>query len=209
MASNPAWCLTADEWRRQFLSWLTEPTPAALLNANIFFDFRPLAGEVGLAEDLRAWLFARTQGNALFLRLMVANALQTEPPLGLIRAFAVDGEGPHAGTIDLKTRGTRVFVDAARVFALAQGIEATGTAERLRLAGERMRVERRHVDATVEAFHYLQVLRLRSQGRGEQAGPNRIDPYALNDIDQRMLKEAFRQARKLQQRLKETYSMSL
>jgi CBS domain-containing protein len=37
------------------------------------------------------------------------------------------------------------------------------------------------------------------------AAPNRIDPYALNDIDQRMLKEALRQARKLQQRLKETY----
>jgi CBS domain-containing protein len=141
---------------------------------------------------------------------MVANALQTEPPLGLIRAFTVEGDGPHAGTLDLKSRGTRIFVDAARVFALAQGIAETGTAARLRIAGERMRIERRHVDTTVEAFHYLQVLRLRSQGRGEHsAAPNHIDPYALNDIDQRMLKEALRQARKLQQRLKETYSMSL
>jgi CBS domain-containing protein len=33
---------------------------------------------------------------------------------------------------------------------------------------------------------------------------NRIDPYALNDLDQRMLKEAFRQARALQQRLEQT-----
>jgi CBS domain-containing protein len=209
MASNADWCLSEENWRQRFVQWLTEPTPEALLRANIFFDFRPLAGDASLTDRLSEWLLARTQDNKLFLRLMVANALQTEPPLGLIRAFAVEGEGPHAGTIDLKTRGTRIFVDAARVFALAGGIAATGTAERLRIAGERMRVERRHVDATVEAFHYLQVLRLRSQGRGEQAGANHIDPYALNDIDQRMLKEAFRQARKLQQRLKETYSMAL
>jgi CBS domain-containing protein len=210
MASNAEWCLSEETWRERFTQWLTQPTPEALLRANIFFDFRPLAGDSALIERLSDWLLARSQDNKLFLRLLVANALQTDPPLGLIRAFVVDDDEPYRGTIDLKTRGTRIFVDAARVFALALGIAETGTAERLRLAGERLKVDRRHVDATVEAFHYLQVLRLRSQGRGEQpTAPNRIDPYALNDIDQRMLKEALRQARKVQQRLKETYSMSL
>jgi CBS domain-containing protein len=202
MASNPAWCLTADEWRVQFTSWLAEPTPVALLNANIFFDFRPLAGEVRLAEDLRSWLLARTQGNQLFLRLMVANALQTEPPLGLIRAFAVDDTD---SMLDLKTRGTRVFVDAARVFALAEGIPETGTVERLRNAGGRIGAEEKHVAATIEAFHYLQVLRLRSQ-ENATGSINRIDPQQLNEVDQRMLQEAFRQARKLQQRLQMTYA---
>ena len=210
MAGNADWCLSEESWRERFTQWLTEPTPEALLRANIFFDFRPLAGDAGLTDRLSGWLLARTQDNKLFLRLMAANALQTEPPLGLIRVFAVDDDEAHPGTIDLKARGTRIFVDAARVFALALGIAETGTAERLRIAGERLRIERRHVDATVEAFHYLQVLRLRSQWRGEQpTAPNRIDPYALNDIDRRMLREALRQARKLQQTLKETYSMSL
>jgi CBS domain-containing protein len=210
MASNAEWCLSEENWRERFMQWLTEPTPEALLRANIFFDFRPLAGDNTLTDRLSDWLLARTQDNKLFLRLMVANALQTEPPLGLIRAFVVDDDEAHRGTFDLKTRGTRIFVDAARVFALALGIAETGTAERLRLAGERLKVDPRHVDATVEAFHYLQVLRLRSQGRGEQATvPNRIDPYKLNDIDQRMLKEALRQARKVQQRLKETFAVSL
>jgi CBS domain-containing protein len=53
------------------------------------------------------------------------------------------------------------------------------------------------------------VLRLRTQERSHQGPPNRIDPAGLNEVDQRMLKEAFRQARKLQQRLKETYAFSL
>ena len=34
---------------------------------------------------------------------------------------------------------------------------------------------------------------------------NRIDPYALNELDQRMLKESFRQARELQRRLQQTF----
>jgi hypothetical protein len=36
------------------------------------------------------------------------------------------------------------------------------------------------------------------------AAPNRIDPYALNELDQRMLKEALRQARGLQKTLELT-----
>jgi CBS domain-containing protein len=34
---------------------------------------------------------------------------------------------------------------------------------------------------------------------------NRIDPYALNDLDQRLLKEAFRQARQLQTQLERAF----
>src|SRR5262249_17973980 len=144
-----------------------------------------------------------TQANAAFLRLMVQNALQVEPPLGLIRAFVVDDDATPKGTLDLKTRGTRLFVDCARVFALAQGITDTGTATRLRAAGEALLAEPRHVAATVEAFHFLQLLRLRWQDQpAAGAEPNRVDPYALNDVDQRMLKEAFRQAKQLQDRLR-------
>jgi CBS domain-containing protein len=140
---------------------------------------------------------------------MVANALQTEPPLGLIRAFEVD-DGPEGdGTLDLKVRGTRLFVDAARVFALGQGVAEPGTIERLRRAAEIMQVDPRHVGATIEAFNFVQVMRLRTQDRSHAGRPNRLDPHALNEVEQRMLKEAFRQARKLQQRLKETYSFSL
>ena len=141
MASNPQWCLTEAEWRAQFTTWISEPTPERLLNANIFFDFRPLYGDSTLADRLWDWLLARTQDNKLFLRLMVANALQTEPPLGLIRAFQVSDKPGREGTLDLKKRGARIFVDAARVFALAYGSRATGTADRMRHAGEAIKAD--------------------------------------------------------------------
>ncbi len=208
MAGNPDLCLSTAEWKEKFLTWIREPTPQALLNANIVFDFRALHGDTTLCDALREWLFGYTQANPMFLRLMVQNALATDAPLGLIRAFAVDDEPAVKGTLDLKARGTRLFVDCARVFALALGIPDTGTAARLRLAGERLHVERRHVDATVEAFHFLQLLRLRQQDMpAGQGNPNRIDPYALHDVDQRMLKEAFRQAKQLQERLRLSYRL--
>jgi CBS domain-containing protein len=200
MAGNAAWCLSEEEWRERFGGWISEPTPQALLHANIFFDLRALAGDDSLADRLRDWTLARTHDNTMFTGLLLANALQTEPPLGLIRSFSVDDDEATApGTIDLKKRGARIFVDAARCLALALGLPVTNTAERLRVAGRTLAVDERHVAATVDAFHFIQVLRLRTQdGR---ADPNRIDPYALNEVDQRMLRESLRQARKLQERL--------
>jgi len=52
MASNPQWCLSLDEWKEQFSSWIRVPQPEALLNATIFFDFRPLFGKADLAEAM-------------------------------------------------------------------------------------------------------------------------------------------------------------
>ena len=208
MASNPDLCQSVPEWKEKFLRWIREPTPQALLQANIVFDFRPLYGDTTLVDDLRAWLSGYTTEAKAFLRLMAQNALEVGPPIGLIRAFATDDDPAFKGTIDLKTRGTRLFVDAARVFALARGIPEAGTAARLRIAGQQLGVAARHVDATIEGFHYLQMLRLRQQHLMAGQGPaNRIDPYALNEVDQRMLKEAFRQARQLQLRLKQTYQL--
>ena len=208
MASNPEFCLSIDEWKVKFLAWIREPTPQALLAANIVFDFRPLFGDMTLVDAMRHGVYGYAQENKIFLRLIVQNALEVEPPLGLIRAFATDDDPAHKGTIDLKKRGTRLFVDAARVFSLAFGISDTGTATRLRMAGKRLGVQDRHVAATIDAFHFLQLLRLRQQDLAVNHGrANRIDPYALNEVEQRMLKEAFRQAKQLQRRLRESYQL--
>jgi CBS domain-containing protein len=214
MAGNPDCCLALDEWQRRFAAWVREPTPQALLNANIYFDFRPLAGASSLAERLRTFVLGLTTDNRLFLRMLTANALQAEPPLGVIRTFRTE-EGPHAGTIDLKSHGTRIFVDAARTFALGLGIPETNTVQRLRLAARRLNLGDRETEAAVDAFEFLQMLRLRVQRGGlddsgvdatREAAParNRLNPYALNELDRRLLKEAFRQARSLQQLLERT-----
>jgi CBS domain-containing protein len=184
MARNPRWCLTPTEWRHVFDDWIRNNDPQALLNASVFFDFRPLAGEARLAGNLREAVLAQTKADRTFCRAMAEAALQTRPPLGLLADFSSD-------ELDLKALGARPFVDAARVLALAAGSPDTGTAARLQAAGEKN---------AVDAFHFIQTLRLKYER-------NRIRREELTDIDRRVLKEAFRQASVLQERLGLVFSL--
>jgi CBS domain-containing protein len=210
MASNPDLCLTIDEWRERFGTWIREPHPEALLNATIFFDFRVLLGDEKLAYKLRHWLLSMTGGNPAFLKAMATNALDVAPPLGKIRDFVIDDDPKYPGTIDLKKFGARLFVDAARVLALRTGVEATSTVQRLRQGGGRIGMPAEELAAMADGFHFIQLLRLRHQHLDTDhgaPGDNRVKPDDLNELDRRILKEAFRQARKIQLRLKLDYQI--
>jgi CBS domain-containing protein len=211
MASNGEWCLSESEWRQCFGRWIRAPLPEALLNAAIFFDFRPLWGEATLARDLREWLREHTRGDQRFLRMMAANALQTEPPLGFFGDIVTSGEAGRRGTVDLKAQGSRVITDVARIYALATGVDAPATAARIRGAGEALRIPVEETDAVVDAFCFLLLLRLQHQqsvaAAGGTAAANRVDPRTLNELDARILKESFRLARKLQRRLALDYAL--
>ncbi|MCX8087062.1 MAG: DUF294 nucleotidyltransferase-like domain-containing protein [Rhodocyclaceae bacterium] len=208
MASNPELCLSLDEWKGRFGAWLRSNSPQALLNATIYFDFRPLYGEESLAEELRAWLKVHVPAASLFLRFMAENALAVKPPLGLIRDFTFDDHAEFPHTIDLKAMGTRLFVDAARILALANGIDETGTPARLRRAAELGKLGRDDVGAIIDGFHFLQQLRLRVQQEGTPRGlANRVDPDELNELDRFVLKEALKQAKKLQGRIQMDYRL--
>lgn len=203
MAGNPAWCLSQAEWQSKFSGWIRNPEPKALLNSSIFFDFRALWGNAALVEELRSWLNLETHDNQRFLRAMAANALESGPPLGMFRNIVTSGRGRQANTVDLKAQGSRPFVDAARIYALAAGLAQTNTPERLRASGTRLNVPPEEVEAMVDAFHFVLLLRLRHQhlASGDPGDINRIDPDSLNALDRRILKEAFRQARNAQTRL--------
>ncbi len=208
MAGNPELCLSAEEWRQKFHGWLQAGNPQALLNATIFFDFRPLYGDEGLTDDLRAWLLGTAAGSALFLRLMAENALRVAPPLGMLRDFAYEKSDAFPHTLDLKASGSRLFVDVARILALANGVGATGTDERLRALAERGKLGRDDIGAIIDGFFYIQQLRLRQQQTGTPEGMgNRVDPDSLNELDRYILKEAFKQAKKLQTRLQLEYRL--
>lgn len=207
MAGNPKWCLSLDEWRECFLGWIMEAKPEALLNATIFFDFRPLYGNEELAGALRRDLLGWTREHRLFLRAMATNALDVDPPLGWLGDFRYDDKS-HPHTVNLKTRGSRLFVDAARILALSEGAVATNTAERLRTVAARRGQRSEETAALVDAFYHIQRLRLRHEvAVAEDAQANRIDPATLHELDRYILKEAFRQARNLQRRLRAEFQI--
>jgi CBS domain-containing protein len=210
MASNPECCLSAAEWRRRFAVWVDQGTPEHLLKASIFFDFRTIEGDDRPVEALRDWLAERVSGNGRFLHMMAANSLRNRPPLGLVRDFVVSDEPAHPNTIDLKVQGLTPFVDGARILGLAHRIRETSTLERLKALAEGNHVPKKEAKAWRDAYAYIQLLRMRQhrdqEARGE-ATSNRVNPDHLNELDRRILKEAFRQARKLQSRIALDYQL--
>ena len=200
MASNPKWCLSLKEWHDTFDRWIYQGAPMDLLHSTIFFDFRPLYGAAHLGTALREWLKAAAAKNTRFLHQLAVNALANRPPLGMVRDF-VTGED---NTVDLKLNGITPFVDAARIFSLAVGGAQTNTVQRLREIAAPLNIAAQDTGAYCESFLFIQLLRLRlhhAQSEQGKALTNRVDPDTLNNLDRRILKEAFRQARKLQTKL--------
>ncbi len=203
MASNPELCLTQDEWKAKFSDWIRATTPKALLNATIFFDLRPVHGDEGLSEALLDHLLSAAAGNTIFLHHMAVNALEVAPPIGRFSRF-VTARDEHRGTIDLKTQGTRLFVDVGRIYALAHGVRAANTVERLRIVGQETKRSVGAIGGDIAAFRFTQSLRLRRQLDSLQDGgdANRVNPHGLDELQQRILRESLRQAASLQERLK-------
>jgi CBS domain-containing protein len=205
MAGNPRWCLTLSEWQDSFAGWMRTPDGDALLNAAIFFDLRPLWGRVDLGVQLREYLTRNAPGQSVFLRLLAETALRNSPPLGVIRDFALDTHDGAADSIDIKVNGVTPFVDAARVLALAAGVGHTSTVERLRAVAVQRKLHAGETEAWIDAFQFVQTVRLQHQHAQLRAGiapDNYVQPGRLNQLDRRILKEAFRQSRTLQQRLR-------
>jgi CBS domain-containing protein len=207
MASNAELALDVAAWEARFADWIDRGDPQSLLQANIFFDMRALWGRALYAQQLQANVLARAARNPRFLKQLADNALSTEPPLNWLGNLSATAELGGKQVIDLKRFGVRPFVDAARVLALAHQIVATNTIERLHALSALGKLQASEVREWTDAFGFLQSLRLRAQEKDPMSAmPNAIALDQLTPMDSRILKECFRQARKLQQRLAADYA---
>jgi CBS domain-containing protein len=212
MAGNPECCLTSSEWMQRFHGWIDHGAPVDLLNASIYFDFRPLAGQAALTQPMRELISQQAARNKRFIKQMAENALRNAPALNWHGGIDAQAQGDRM-VLDLKLRGTAIYVDAARLYALAHGIAATGTRERFEAIASTLGAPAQEVGAWIGGFEYLQLLRLQVQLERDSrqavdaadGNPNLVDVRTLNYIDRRILKESLRVARSLQQRIELDY----
>lgn len=209
MASNPKLCLSSREWDDWFIRFIEASTPQNLVYSSIFLDMRAVYGPSGPLEQLQQQIVGRIQKNALFQKMLAANAVERRPPLTLFRGFryAPDGE-KH--TLDLKRQGLAPFVESARVFALANGITESNTVERMEQLARKGVFDRKDANAWKEAYGLIQAIRMRAhqeQARQDQPLHNYVNPDDLNPLDRRILRESFRQAQRLQHKLEITYQL--
>jgi CBS domain-containing protein len=208
MAVNDRWRLPLRQWRRQFTTWLTEPTPEATLQASIFFDMRPVAGDASLHARLAADVHEWTLSAQAFLLHLVKRAAAHEPPLGIFRGLVVERKGEHRDTLDIKRGGVGAVVELARVHALAAGAPDVSTRARLVAAAAAGRLERDRAHDLQDAFEFVSYLRLRHQAQQVREGhepDNHLAPSLLSRADQRHLRDAFGIIRGAQSALVRSY----
>ncbi|HXX57415.1 MAG TPA: DUF294 nucleotidyltransferase-like domain-containing protein [Thermodesulfovibrionales bacterium] len=201
MASNPKWCQPLKVWKKYFAGWINEPTPDAVLKSLIFFDFRPLYGKVGLAEDLRDSLAPMVEGQRLFLGYMANTIIKKTPPLGFFRSFVVEKSGKHKDKFDLKVKGIAPLVDAVRLFALEKNVRETSTLERIDALKHKHTIVQEYADELEHAFEVIMLLRIHHQFEQIEAGrepDNFINPNTLNNLEKRLIREAFHRIAKIQ-----------
>ncbi|PAU88667.1 cyclic nucleotide-binding protein [Pseudomonas sp. WN033] len=210
MASNPELCLSRDEWAARFDKLIRSATPDNLLASSIYFDFRVIWGEAAGAESMFNEVLEKVAANDLFQHMLAQHAMLSRPPIGRFRDFVVARKGADKDTLDLKTEGLVPFVDGARILALSHGISDCNTLERFRQLRDKGVIDAKDADAYEEAYHFIQLIRMQQhqcQDRDQLPFSNRVDPDTLNHLDRRILRESFRQAKRLQSSLALRYQL--
>ncbi len=211
MASNPTWRQPLDVWKRYFAEWIRTPTPESVLRSLIFFDFRPIHGDLLLAERLRAFLGRELRDKNLFFSNMAGVILRNRPPLDFFGRISCARTGARKGRFDIKINGLSPVIDVARLSALERQVYHTSTVERLADVKDRCDIMGAFSDDLVQVFEFLMSLRLRHQYRQLQDGTgpdNLIDPHHLGTMERTMLKESFKLIAAVQDAVVKKYGSS-
>jgi CBS domain-containing protein len=204
MAKNPQWCQPLSVWKEYFTKWIATVEPMALLQSNIFFDFRDGYGDVDLAMKLRRHLFTSLAARPNFFRYLTETSLDMKPPLGFFRNFIVESKGEHRDAFDIKKSMTAI-VNFARAYALNHGIEETNTPERLNRLFLINVLSGQDYHELEQSYRYLMQMRFVRQVTAvmkENGKPdNYINPKTLSRMEQTMLREIFKSIEKFQAKM--------
>lgn len=197
MAREPAWRHTLSGWRSVIGRWAAAASPKDVLAADIFFDFRAVAGDTGLGGRLRDMALAAAGSSPLLLRLLAADLGSVRAPIGFFGGLQAVG-----GRIDLKLSGLFPIVAATRAMALRRGIEATPTLARLARLVEAGDVAAADAERLREAHALLMALILEQQIADIAAGRapgTKVEVAGLDGRRRRRLKQALRHVESMAQ----------
>jgi len=189
MAGNAQWRLSDREWRKKIGAWLQHSSPDDVLNADIFFDFKPVHGDRLLADGLRTAAIDAASNAPGFLRMMAHQAGDIEDHVGWFGRWKADEDG----RIDLKKGGIMPIFSAARVAALTRRIAVRSTPERLAALRDQEGIPPSSIDGLLEAHKLLMGFILGQQIRDIDNGipaSNRVAPRDLSETEQDQLRWA-------------------
>jgi len=199
MASNPKWCLTISEWKKQFDNWITKPDEDKIMLCTIFFDYDLIYGNKDLVDEMSESIFKSIEKYEIFLNFLALNAIKNPPPLSFFRQFLVEHSGEHKDQFDIKARALMPLVDAARLLVLSNNIkDFNNTIFRFEKLAELEPQNKDLYDSCISAFKIL--LRFRTQqGLKNNDSGRFIDLNLLHKGDKLKLKSCFKPIKDIQE----------
>jgi CBS domain-containing protein len=207
MASNPKWVQPISKWKSYFSEWIIRPTEEAILSSTIFFDFRPVAGYLGLGERLSSHIYEEIQKKKIFLNFLAKNALMNPPPLGFFKDFVVEKSGEQKNNFDIKSRAMMPLADLARLLVLSHGvIGVNNTFKRFDRLAE---LEPNYAALFKQAAKAYEILmRTRAlEGLKNQSSGRFIQPETLGKLERQLLKNTFSPITELQNIVKVRFQL--
>ena len=191
MLSNPQWCKSVADFRQTARLWWMTASTDSLMGLAIFLDARAVCGDRSLLEEVRAAVSEMSTDNDAMLSRFAApvNAFGGGPVWWSRLPFLGD---PGKEMLDIKKAGMFPLVHGVRSLALAHGIHATSTTERidaLQLAGK---LPRKLATDLVDSLHFFMGLKLKmglqklDTGR---AASDEVQLDQLSSLDRDLLKD--------------------
>lgn len=190
MASNAAFRGPLSLWRARVEGWLSRNRVEDLLAVDIFYDFRPVAGEMALARRLFEEAYAASAAAPVLAKMLAGEIEGFSPPLGILGGIKLQD-----GRVDLKKGGLFPIVAGARAIAMRHGLALRGTGERLAAAIEAKVGAAEDLAAFDRAHNVILDAILRQQLADIATGKppsSRVDPSILEKPRRRRLAAALR-----------------
>ena len=189
MVSNPFWCKTVNEYKNETASWIEAPGIQNYMDLAIFFDSFAVAGNKELLINLKDNLFNKLHDKDVFMAYFAKATLAFDTPNTVTNIMT------KSHIIDIKKTAVFPIVQGIRSLALKEKIRETTTIKRIKILENRKVLEKDKAAELLEAFDFVNTIRLKSQLFDIQHGKkitNEIDTHTLGKIERDLLKDSFK-----------------
>ena len=196
------WSMSLPEWARTLHERIDAPTTEAIVDADIFLDFRQVAGDLDPTPLVEILATGGSSPRLLHGLALAANSF----------AVPLNALGRLPKEVDVKRTGIAPIVLLARVFALQSGSSAQATVERLRDSAKAGLLSDALAEQLVFAYTLLTRLRLGHQLQQVRDDEPLTDLLRLESItwaDQKLLRKAFKSVKSAQSVTALTYRTDL
>ena len=125
MSSSADWCKPLTGWKQTINSWVAHGRAEDVLAVDIFFDYQPVFGDFGLADQLQNHIQTAVDGQHDFLKSLARNVKAHATGTTLFGGLKTEN-----GRFHLKLHLLLPITETLRVLAVSRGIEARNGARR-------------------------------------------------------------------------------